>query len=346
MELAALPPGSGLLGEDVAAAWRGRVARRRGAGGRVLGRFRLRAVPLPGLPGAGRGDGLLLSGAAVPRRHAAPVHPAEAGRGQAARARAGGDRADRAGRVLPDLLGHHAVLPRARDPGPGSRLGRRLDRGLRAGDHARRPDPAQAAVRALHQRGPHLVPGRGHRLRLVAPRGSDPVLLRALRRRAHGDGLQPRHVPGAVGGQGGRLRAGVSAATGRSRGQGARDVRLGHGPPRPRGRGRFRRLLHAVARRGRIRFRRRVRRAGRASAASSTGWASSTMAAASCRWRRSRSRGWGDAAARTTRAVPATRRSACAGSGPEMVRVASSPTARPIPALQRPPRRVDSDPSA
>ena len=110
-------------------------------------------------------------------------------------------------------------------PGAGPGYRRRLDRRLRAGHHARRPDPPQAAVRALHQRGPHLVPGRRHRLRLVAPRGGHPVPLRALRRGAHGHGLQPRHLPGAVGGARGGLCARLSAAAGRSRGEGARDVR-------------------------------------------------------------------------------------------------------------------------
>ena len=59
--------------------------------------------------------------------------------------------------------------------------------------------------------------------------------------RAHGDGLQPRHVPGAVGGARGGLRAGVPAAARRPGGEGARDVRQRDGPARPRGRGRLRR---------------------------------------------------------------------------------------------------------
>ena len=59
-------------------------------------------------------------------------HPLRARGGEAAGPRAGGDRADRPGRVLPDLLGHHAVLPRARHPGPGPRQRRRFDRRLRA----------------------------------------------------------------------------------------------------------------------------------------------------------------------------------------------------------------------
>ena len=65
---------------------------------------------------------------------------------------------------------------------------------------------------------------------------------------AHGDGLQPRDVPGAVGRARGRLRARVPAPVGRSCGQGARDVRLGDGPTRPRGRRRVCRVLPANGR--------------------------------------------------------------------------------------------------
>ncbi len=57
--------------------------------------------------------------------------------------------------------------------------------------------------------------------------------LRALRARAHRHGLQHRHLPGTLGRARGGLRAGLPAAAGRSRGQGARDVRLGAGASRP-----------------------------------------------------------------------------------------------------------------
>ena len=69
-----------------------------------------------------------------------------------------------------------------------------------------------------------------------------------LRPRAHGDGLQPRHVPGALGGARGGLRARVPAAARGSRREGARDVRLGHGPARPRGGRRVRRVLPTAGR--------------------------------------------------------------------------------------------------
>ena len=81
---------------------------------------------------------------------------------------------------------------------------------------------------------------------LGAAGGGDPVRLRALRDRAHGDGLQPRHVPGAVGGARGGLRAGLPAAAGGPGGEGARDVRQRDGPAGPRGRGRVRAVLRAA----------------------------------------------------------------------------------------------------
>ena len=83
---------------------------------------------------------------------------------------------------------------------------------------------------------------------LGAARGGHPVRLRPLRPRAHGDGLQPRHVPGALGRARGGLRARVPAAARGPGRQGARDVRLGHGPARPRGGRRVRRVLPAAGR--------------------------------------------------------------------------------------------------
>ena len=72
------------------------------------------------------------------------------------------------------------------------------------------------------------------------------------------------------------LCAGVPAAAGGSRGQGARDVRLRDGPARPRGRRRLRRVLPPPGR-GRCR-RRPAPPMPRPRSASSTGWASSTRA--------------------------------------------------------------------
>ena len=174
--------------------------------------------------------------------------PADLGGRQAARPRARRHRAGRPRRVLPHLLGPDALREGAGDPGPGPGQRDQLDRVVHARDQPGRADRPQPAVRAVHQRGPDDLPGRRHRLQLGAARGGHPVRLRALRARAHRDGLQPRHVPGALGGARGGLRARVPAAARRPGGEGARDVRLRHGPARPRGRRRVRRVLPAAGR--------------------------------------------------------------------------------------------------
>ena len=76
-------------------------------------------------------------------------------------------------------------------------------------------------------------------------RGGHPVRLRALRARAHRDGLQRRHVSGALGRARGGRGARVPAAPGRPGREGARDLRLGDGPAGPRGGWRVRRVLPA-----------------------------------------------------------------------------------------------------
>ena len=156
--------------------------------------------------------------------------PGQAGRREAAGPRAGGHRAHRPGRVLPDLLGPHAVLPGQRHPGAGPGLGGRFDRRLRAGHHARRSHPPQAAVRALHQRGPDDATRTwiSTSPRRAARKSSSTSTKYGPEHTGHG--LQLRHVSGALGGARGGLRAGLSAAAGRSGGQGARDLRQRDGP--------------------------------------------------------------------------------------------------------------------
>ena len=92
--------GSGLGGGDVDG------GRARGV---VLGRSRLRAVPLPGLPGARRRDPVLVSVGAVLGRRPEALPPGDLGGRQAARPRARGHRAGRPRRVLPHLLGPDAL---------------------------------------------------------------------------------------------------------------------------------------------------------------------------------------------------------------------------------------------
>ena len=208
---------------------------RRGAGGVVLGGPGLRAGPLPRLPGAARRDAVQPPGGALSGRRPQALPPAHAAGGPPAGPRAGRRRANRPGRVLPDLLGPDAVRQAGADPGPGPGERRRLDHRLRPGDHPGRSHPPQPALRAVHQRGPDHLPGRGHRLLLAAPRGGHPVHLPTLRSRAYRDGLQSCDLPGTIGRPRGRLCAGLPAAAGGPGGEGARDVRLGDGPARPRG---------------------------------------------------------------------------------------------------------------
>ena len=156
-----VPPPTRVL----ARAWAGGDRDAGGArGGAARVELALRALPLPGLPRAQGRDGVLAPVGAVLGGRAAPVPPDDAGGGAPARPRAGRDREDRARRVLPDLLGPDAVRASARDPGAGAGERGGFDRGVRARDHARGPDPPRAAVRAVHQRGPDGVPGRRHRL--------------------------------------------------------------------------------------------------------------------------------------------------------------------------------------
>ena len=184
------------------------------------------------------------------------------------------------------------------------------------------------------------LPGRGHRLRLVPARGGHPVRLRALRRRAHRHGLQRGHLPRPLGGARGGLRAGLPAAAGGSRGQGARDLRLGDGPARPGGGGGFAEFFRepevpggragtpshpgVVASPG-VAARQASRRVrpGPRRAASWTAWASSIIATPTdpsrTSWPHRRS-GWprGSRPARarpTTRAAPVTPRPAWLGCG-------------------------------
>ncbi len=207
---------------------------------------RLRAVPLPGVPGAQGRDAVQPPVRAVLGGGASSLPPADAVGGEAARPRARRHREDGPRRVLPHLLGPDAVREVEGDPGAGPGKRRGFDRRVRPGHHPGRSHPPRAAVRAVHQRGADGLPGRRHRLQLGAAGGGHPVRLRALWRGAHGDGLQPRDVPGPLRGAGGGLRAGLPAPARRPGGQGARDVRLGDGPARPRGGGWLRAVLRAA----------------------------------------------------------------------------------------------------
>ena len=190
-ELLALPPGEpGTVTDDpvLARAWREGIATTAevAAACRVelaFERYRFPGFPIPrGQTPFSHLSELVLGG------RPAPVPPAHARRRAAARPRARRHREDRPRRVLPDLLGPDAVRQVARDPGAGTGKCGGFHRRLRPGHHPRGPDPSRAAVRAVHQRGPDRVPGRGHRFQLRAAGGGDPVRVPAVRGRAHGNG--------------------------------------------------------------------------------------------------------------------------------------------------------------
>ena len=160
----------------------------------------------PGFPVPGGGDPLQLPLQAVPRGGAGALPADHPRRLQAAGPRAGRDRQDRPGRVLPDRVGHHALRPGARHPRPGAGLGRRLHRGLRPGHHQGRSHPPQPPLRALPERGDDGDARHRHRLLHQPPGAGHPVRLREVRPGAHGHGVQRGHLPGpqrpAGGGQG------------------------------------------------------------------------------------------------------------------------------------------------
>ena len=102
--------------------------------------------------------------------------PIPGGRPGAPRLRARGDRRDGIRVLLPDRLGLRQVREGERDRGRArSRLGRRLDRRLRAGDHRPRPARQRPALRALPEPRPQVDAGHRHRLLGPRPRTGDPL---------------------------------------------------------------------------------------------------------------------------------------------------------------------------
>src|SRR5438034_229975 len=75
----------------------------------MLGRARLRAVPLPRFRGSRRRHAIVIPGGSVPRRRSPPLPPDDLGSCPAAGPRAVRHREDRPGRVLPHLLGPDAL---------------------------------------------------------------------------------------------------------------------------------------------------------------------------------------------------------------------------------------------
>ena len=204
----------------------------------------VRALPLPGLPGAARRDALQPPRAALPRGrpHALPPHDAAPCVKQLAHEL---EVIERTG-LAEFFLICWDLMRFARERGiPAQGRGSAGDSIVAYVLGITRVDPIRHELlfeRFINE-GRTTYPDVDIDFASSPPRGGHPVRLRALRRGAHGHGLQRRHVPGALGGARGRLRAGLPAAARRSGGQGARDLRLGHGPPRPRGGRRLRRVL-------------------------------------------------------------------------------------------------------
>ena len=169
-------------------------------------------LPVSRLPAAARRDAGLVPAADRVERRAHALPSADRAGAGADRERARDDREARSGRLLPDRLGHRALLPRAEDPRAGPRLRRQQRRLLRAVDHGGRSGEDGAALRALSLGGARRVAGHRSRSALRRPaREGHPARLREVRpaRRRH-DGQRhhlPRPLVGARGRQGARLLA-------------------------------------------------------------------------------------------------------------------------------------------
>ena len=111
----------------------------------------------PRYPRAGRRNHGVVPAAAHGRGRAAALPPLSRTRPPPGGARVGVDRKAEAGRLLPDRLGPGALLPRARHPGAGPRLGRQQRGLLFARHHCGGPRRHGPAVRALPLRGARRV---------------------------------------------------------------------------------------------------------------------------------------------------------------------------------------------
>ena len=135
-------------------------------------------------------------------------------------------------RLLPGGRRLHQLGQGAGHPGrAGPRLGRRLDRRLRAADHRPRPAGPRAAVRAVPQPRAHLDARLRHRLRRASARRGDPLRHRQVRRRPGRDDRHLRHHQGQAGGQGLQPDPRLPVRDGRPDHQG--DAGRGDGQGRP-----------------------------------------------------------------------------------------------------------------
>ena len=163
------------------------------------------------------------------RRYGSPLPPEVA---RAARLRAGGDRAGRLRRLLPDRAGLHRGGAGARHPGGARpRIGGGLDRGLRARHHQCLPAQVRPAVRTVPQPRARVHAGYRRGLLLRAPGRGDRVRAGAVRAQQRRPDRHLRNDEVAGGGQGCRPRAADSAGRGRPHHQ-AHPVGPGLQPPR------------------------------------------------------------------------------------------------------------------
>ena len=168
----------------------GAAVRRSAAGGRRHRRARRpprlhdgrSRLSLPRISGAaGRDDGVVPAQDDAGGR-ARALSAVRRSRAPADRARARSDREARSRRLLPDRLGHRQLLPPARHPGAGARLGGQQRGVLQPRHHRRRSDRHGSAVRAVPVGRARRV--AGHRSRSAerrSPRAGDPAHVREVR---------------------------------------------------------------------------------------------------------------------------------------------------------------------
>ena len=145
------------------------------------------------------------------RGRGAALLGARAARGaRPARSRARPHRAPRLRRVLPDDVGDRPVLPRARHPVSGPRLGGELGGLLLPGHHGDRSGAHGPALRTFSVLGACGAARHRPRHHARAPRGGDPARLLEVRTHARGDGRERDPLPVPL--RGPRCRQGPRAA--------------------------------------------------------------------------------------------------------------------------------------
>ena len=182
-------------------------------------------VPVSEISRAGGRIANAFSARAHPRRHALALRVCRRHRAMS-RARKqierelAIDRETRSARLLPDRLGHRAILPRAQHPGARARLGRQQRRLLRPGHYRRRSRGHGAALRAISFRRARRMAGYRSRSSQRGPaRARHSIRLRALREIGRGHDGQRHHLSRTLGGARNRQGAVVRSRNAQSPGQ-------------------------------------------------------------------------------------------------------------------------------